>query len=129
VTDYIGALTLVGNSTINLTANTNNSDLHFLSITTGVALTINNWLGTGGTSGTGDKIFVGNSITYSDAQLAQISFTGFGTGATQIGFGEIVPLSAVPEPSTIVGALLLAGFVGYRERRRVRGLLGCLTGR
>ena len=129
VTDYIGALTLVGNSTINLTANANNSEFHFLSITTGVALTINNWLGTGGTSGTGDKIFVGNSITYSDAQLAQISFTGFGTGAMQIGFGEIVPLSAVPEPSTIVGALLLAGFVGYRERRRVRGLLGCLTGR
>lgn len=55
-----------------------------------------------------------------------ISFNGTaGFGAINHGsYYEIAPLSIVPvpEPTTILGAAGLLGFVGYRERRRLRGM-------
>jgi autotransporter-associated beta strand protein len=131
VTDYIGTLTLTANSTISLTNNAYNSTLNFNDINffnTSITLTITSWQGTAGSSGTGDRIFSTTSLTAQ--QLSQISWDGgYGVGAMQLFSGEIVPLAVIPEPTTVVGALMLAAFVGYRERRRVRGLLGRLAHR
>ena len=58
--------------------------------------------------------------------IAGISFTGFGSGATQIAFGSMYEIVPVPEPSStaLLGAAGLLGLVGFRERRRVRKVLG-----
>ncbi|MGB8167083.1 MAG: autotransporter-associated beta strand repeat-containing protein [Chthoniobacteraceae bacterium] len=58
---------------------------------------------------------------------AEVSFNGApGYNAIQFGgYFEIVP---VPEPATILGALGLLGFVGFRERRRVTNLFTRFAG-
>jgi hypothetical protein len=45
------------------------------------------------------------------AFLAAVNFTGFGTGATRLASGELVP---VPEPKTIISAIALFGFGLWR---------------
>jgi hypothetical protein len=60
--------------------------------------------------------------------ISSISFTGFGQGM-EVTFGgqyEIVP---VPEPATtaLVGSLALCALIGYRERRRIGGVLSRLA--
>jgi hypothetical protein len=58
-----------------------------------------------------------------------INFTGYAPGAQEVHFGgeyEIVP---VPEPATtaLVGSLALCALIGYRERRRIGGVLSRLA--
>lgn len=74
-----------------------------------------------------DRLFFTGNMSDFTSKFAQneVSFNGnlgynavsFG-GGYEIGFG-IVP---VPEPTTILGAAGVLGFVGYRERRRLRGM-------
>ena len=92
--ETVGTLQLEENSIINL--GTGSHSLNFsasngVSWTSGKTLTITGWTGGSGSSGTSGKIFIGNSDAgLTDAQLAQITFTGFG-GAKILSTGEIVP--------------------------------------
>jgi len=59
---------------------------------TGSTLNITGWSGTAGAPGTGVRIYFGNSAaSLSGSQLAQISFTGFSSGASLLATGELVP--------------------------------------
>lgn len=95
--------------------------LTFASFTPGAfTLTIDNWTGTANTLGdasTDRLIFASNQ----SANLSSFSFTGF-SGATEIdllnGYWEIVPVAAVPEPSTWVAAALALAVAGFHFVRR-----------
>jgi len=89
-------------------------------------LIIDNWTGTAGVVGnaaTDRLIFDADESGY----LSYFSFTGF-SGATEIalsgGFYEIVPITAVPEPSTYASGTLtliaLLGHWGKRIRKSIR---------
>jgi len=114
-TETFGALNLTASSTINLTADSTSGSLTFASGSrTAGNLTINGWSGTSSpssvpTAGTDDHIFL--SADPGSAFLAAVNFTGFGTGATRLASGELVP---VPEPRTIVSAIALFGFGIWR---------------
>ncbi|MDQ6626489.1 MAG: autotransporter-associated beta strand repeat-containing protein, partial [Verrucomicrobiota bacterium] len=98
--------------------------LNFASFSPGAfTLTVDNWTGsinTIGNSGTDRLIF---DISQS-GNLNNFSFTGYGAGATEIALGngyyEITPITAAPEPSTYVAALLSAAAAGYHFLRRRR---------
>ena len=96
--EAVGTLQLSDNSTIHLgsgshTLKFNNSSA--LSWASGKTLTITGWSGTASSSGTATKFFVGTDTTgLTTAQLAQINFYGFNTGAKQLASGEVVPASA-----------------------------------
>lgn len=118
--EKLGTLTLSSNSTIDL-----GTGIHLLefsnssSIAWNGTLTIYDWVGSpsGGTQG---RIFFGNNASgLTSAQLAQISFDGFGPGAILLSSGELVPI-AIPEAETIFAALALGGLFLWRERRRLR---------
>lgn len=130
-TAAMGALTLNSNSTIDFTSGTS-SNLLFASLTytAGTAVTIAHWTGTLGTDlglATNDRLLFISSTGLTDAQLASIQFTNdagvnLGSGATQISFNgyfEIVPLTAVPEPSTWIGAALALAAIGFTQRKRL----------
>jgi fibronectin-binding autotransporter adhesin len=93
-------------------------------------LSIYNWSGTAINGNGTDQLYFGNNaLGLTPSQLAQISFysdngsTFLGVGAWGIDLdGEVVPLTAVPEPSTWIGAALALGAVGFTQRRKVRGL-------
>lgn len=121
--EQLGALTLSGNSSIDL-----GTGVHLLqfanssSIAWTGTLTIYDWVGTtsGGTQG---RIFFGsNASGLTSSQLAKITFDGFGPGAILLSSGELVPV-AIPEPETIAAALGIAALFGWRERRRILSLL------
>ncbi len=123
--ETLGTLTLSGTSSIDL-----GTASHLLQFANSSALsgswsghlTINGWTGIPETSGTSGKIFFGNNVSGLTAgQLAMISFNGFGPGAMLLTTGELVPV-AVPEAQSILAALLIAGAIGYRERRTLKGL-------
>lgn len=95
--------------------------LTFASFTPGAfTLTIDNWTGTANTVGSASTdrlIFASNQ----SANLSSFSFTGF-SGATEVdllnGYWEVVPVAAVPEPSTWVAAALALAVVGFHFLRR-----------
>ncbi len=120
----IGALSLTASSTINLVADSTHASLTFTSATgnSGVTLTINNWSGTAGQSGTDDQIFV--SGTASAQFLADINFAGISTGAMQLGTGEIVP---VPEPANVALGVFGVLLVGLGLGRHFQGVMKLLT--
>ncbi|MGL6076654.1 MAG: beta strand repeat-containing protein [Fimbriiglobus sp.] len=80
-----------------------------------VGLTINGWTGTTGGGGAGDqgRLFFTDTSGFTPIVLANITFTGFGTGAILNGT-ELVP---VPEPLGLLtlGALGLAGWRRFRK--------------
>ncbi|MEO8204682.1 MAG: hypothetical protein ABI615_00780 [Chthoniobacterales bacterium] len=123
--ETLGTLTLNDCSTIDL--GTGSHNLVFAnssSLDWDGTLTITGWVGTAASiqGGTQGSIFFGsNSSGLSSNQLCNIDFTGFGHGAMLLSTGELVPLSAVPEAKVVMGVLLLVGFVGWRERNRIRG--------
>lgn len=90
-----GAIQLTANSAINL--GTGVHSLFFanssgLAWTVGTTLTITGWQGTTTGGGTAGKIFVSNSTSGLTAgQLAQINFSGFGSGSRILASGEVVP--------------------------------------
>ncbi len=101
--ETIGTLTLSDNSTLALGTGThtiNFSASNAIGWTAGKTLTINGWTGTMGTTGTSGRIFIGsNSSGLTTAQLAQITFNGFGA-ATILSTGEIVPSCTQPTITT-----------------------------
>ncbi|MDD3491163.1 MAG: hypothetical protein PHR62_14905, partial [Paludibacter sp.] len=93
-TETLGTLQVNANSTIQL--GTGSHTLTFAASNSqswsGELLTINSWSGSEGGSGTAGRIFVGNNSNgLTASQLAKIEFTGFGTGATLLSTGELVP--------------------------------------
>jgi autotransporter-associated beta strand protein len=121
----LGALTLASNSTIDFGTGTVGT-LTFASFApAGFTLNILNWTGTAsgldtttsGVDGTADRLIFNQDQT---SKLAFFSFNG--VGATQIsldsGFYEIVPLTAIPEPSTWIGAALALGAIGVTQLRK-----------
>lgn len=94
-----GMLRLDANSTIDLSSNKHDLNLANSSSatwTSGAVLTILNWTGTPGLSGTGGRIFFGTGETgLSVGQLAQINIVGFDHGAMMLPSGELV---AAPNP-------------------------------
>ena len=83
-------------------------------------MTITNWQGVAMTTNDVSQILFGTGGLTS-GQLAQVSWANQGiNGGTLIG-GELVP---VPEPRVYAAAVALLAVVGWRERKRVRHLLG-----
>ncbi len=125
----IGALTLTASSVLDLSNGASIvtfADSSASAWTSGTTLNIYDWTGRASGGGT-DEVFFGNNANgLTTAQLAQVAFYS-DAGSTFLGYGgiltngEVVP---VPESSTLVGAAMLVGMVGYRERRRLRGFLG-----
>jgi len=99
-TNNMGTITLSASSTIAL--GTGNHSLYFsgASFTAGQTLTISGWAGSPGASGTGGKIFIGNSASLTSGQLAQISFSGVTGSTIQLSTGEIVPSGTIYESIT-----------------------------
>jgi fibronectin-binding autotransporter adhesin len=126
----IGALTLQSSSIIDMGNTASiiafaNSAAQSAAWGTGRTISIYNWSGTPLTGGGIDELFFGNNaLGLTATQLAEFQFySGAGTGAFTPGAiilstGEVVPLSAVPEPSTWVAALLTVAIIGYSGRRR-----------
>jgi autotransporter-associated beta strand protein len=135
----MGNLTLSGNSTLSF-GNTASTEVFgtFSDPSNSYTLTISNYSstanifnGTSGTDGTDDRLIFdegsangGNGLT--TAQLADISFAAGPTAEINLG-GGYWEVGAIPEPTTIFGALALLGFVGYRERRRIVALVRWAT--
>jgi autotransporter-associated beta strand protein len=90
-----GTLQLNANATIDLSSDKHDINFANSSATSWnstAALTINNWQGTAGTSGTGGQIFIGTNDTgLSGTQISQITFSGFTNGAMLLTTGELVP--------------------------------------
>ncbi|MFN9710566.1 MAG: beta strand repeat-containing protein, partial [Bacteroidota bacterium] len=108
-----GKLDIDANTTINLGASGTNayyfkaSDDQTWNATT---VTINNWTGSVGLTGTGPKIYVGaNENGLTSTQLSKITFNGFTAGAVLLGTGELVPKPLTP---TITSFTPTSGFVG-----------------
>lgn len=118
-----GALTLVGtNSHVDFGTGTTGS-LTFASFAPNAfKLTVDNWTGTAGASGndsTDRLIFTSDPSGDANSFI----FTGY-TGTVMTfdlggGFWEVVPASAVPEPSTWVAAVLALGVIVFFQGRRV----------
>lgn len=118
--ETLGNLTLSSSSTIDLgslAGGGGTRDLVFANssaITWSGTLVITNWQGLADTSGTAGRIFFGvGGLT--STQLAQIEFSGFGTGARLLGSGELTP---IPEPRVYAAMLVLLAAIAWRERRR-----------
>ena len=127
----LGTLTLSSNSTIDFGSNTTNRSLTFdasnLIGWSGI-LTITNWVQAGnGTNGAYGQLFFGNSSSgLTSGQLGQISFDINGSlyGAKILSSGEVVAdITPIPEPRVYSGALALIVAVGWRERKRLIGLV------
>lgn len=96
ITTSAGQLDFDVNTTVNLGASGTNA--YYFKASNGqtwnaTTVTINNWAGTSGSSGTGRKIYIGNNGSgLTDEQLAKISFTGYTSGAQLLATGELVPV-------------------------------------
>ena len=126
LTEDLGTLTLSASSTIDLggygasglrTLTFDNSS----AITWTGTLTITNWQGVALQTSDVTKLLFGEGGLTS-TQLSQIVFASQGiNGGTLIGGeGELVP---VPEPQVYLAAVAILGVIGWRERRRLKGLL------
>jgi len=129
--DTLSTLTLTADSTIDMGSGST-SILNFAANppawTGGTLLYITNWQGrvTDASLGLPDlpeRIYFGSAVgDLSTAQLGQIRFVNPyglapGTYAAKWGDnGEVIP---VPEPSTVIGLILLVGAVAYRERKTI----------
>lgn len=98
-----------------------------------LTLTIDNWTGVAGTvgvTGTTDRLIFASDQS---ANLGSFVFTGY-TGAMEIalpgggGFYEVVPVSAVPEPSTYFAAALGVAGVLLHQRKRLSQIASSLFG-
>ena len=111
---------VTGTGALTLTNATALGDSSTLSLVSGTTLNLN---GASGTSETiGNLILDGTTEpanTYTASQLMaldpSINFT--------TGFGETLTVTAVPEPATVFGGLLLVGAFGWNQRRRLQGLV------
>jgi hypothetical protein len=120
----VGALTLTASGSHRDFGTGTVGALTFASFTPGTnTLTIDNWTGTVNTVGSASTdrlVFASDQAS----NLSSFSFTGY-SGAAEFflggGYYEIVPLTAVPEPSTwIAGALAFLALVYNQRERRGR---------
>lgn len=125
LSDSLGTLTLSASSTIDFGAY-GASGLRQITFANSSAitwtgtLTITNWQGVALTSSDFTEIVFGTGGLTS-TQLGQIRFANQDiNGGTLISGGELVP---VPEPRVYAAAVALLGVVGWRERKRLLGLL------
>jgi autotransporter-associated beta strand protein len=129
VIESLGTLTLTTDSTIDFGnfGQTGFRQLAFAnsnSDTTGITwvgtLTITNWQGVALTTSDFTEIVFGvGGLT--STQLGQIRFANQDiNGGTLIGGGELVP---VPEPRVYAAAIALLATIGWRERKRLVGLV------
>ena len=141
-TNTLGAITLSSSSTIDFGAGNHGGVLNLGSVTSWSGrLSIWDWSGTPwwGGSGDVDRLLVSEAAagSWTSSDLASIDFysdagtTKLGGGGARLvslgGGGYDLEIVAVPEPSTVVAGLLLAGIVGWRERRRISSLLAALA--
>jgi hypothetical protein len=121
-------LTLTGNSVIDFANLGGNSSLTFSSIVmNGYTLSIYNWSGTN-QWGTLSPTQEGTHTRFYDLRqsgdqvnLANISFySGVGTGFLGTGSFSGTEIVPVPEPSVVISALLLLGFLLYSNRHLLR---------
>lgn len=118
--ESLGPLTLTSDSTISL-----GSAAHLLQFASanlvswvpGASLTIFGWEGAAESSGTAGQIRFASIPSFTQAQLNNISFSGYGVGAMLVG-DELVPV-AVPEAQSLIAAVLLIAFVFWRDRARI----------
>jgi autotransporter-associated beta strand protein len=107
-----GDLDFDTNTTINL--GNSGSHQYFFKASNGqtwdaTTITINNWTGSAGATGTSRKIFVGSTDGgLTTAQLDKINFNGYGTGATLLSTGELVPRTT--DPAITVSTTSLTAF-------------------
>jgi autotransporter-associated beta strand protein len=123
----LGTLTLTENSTIDLGSYSAGSVLQLsfadssaITWTSGRTLTITNWQGVAQQSSSVAEIIFGTGGLTS-TQLGQIYFANqnISGGMLLSGTGELVP---IPEPRVYAAAVALLAAVGWRERKRLRGL-------
>jgi hypothetical protein len=134
LSESLGTLTLSASSTLDFGSGA--SVVNFLNSSAstwggGSTLWVTNWSGNWGVGGGTDQIIFGSdSSALTAGQVAQIQFWlpswGAWSPATILGNGEVVP---VPEPATVLGAGALAALLGWRERRRLRGLVRAVFSR
>ena len=138
ITSGMGNLTLSANSTLDFGVTSSNSTLVYSGLSLGTySLAVNDWSGTAyptggtdaGTSAQDRLLFTTDPGFGLGTSISSISFYdqsgNFLGNGQELAFGsgyEIAPVSSVPEPTTVFGALALLGLVGYRERRRLAGL-------
>jgi hypothetical protein len=129
LTETLGTLTLSANSTIDFgNFGSTVRQLTFASSVgvtwaTNATLTITNWQGVANTASDFTDIFFGVG-GLSTTQQSQIFFANQNiNGGTILGNGDLVP---VPEPRVYAAAIALLAAVGWRERKRLRDLVGKL---
>jgi autotransporter-associated beta strand protein len=114
----VQALSVSGNPTIALGTGSHTLTIgQFTAAAQFNSLTITGWQGTAGSSGTAGKLVFTGDTSALVAQLGNISFSGYGTGAVLLGTGELVP-APVPEPAAALG-VAAAGLARFRRCRRV----------
>ncbi len=122
--ETLGSLTLSASSTIDLGSYSGGtSTLQFANssaITWTGTLTITNWQGVAMTTNDVSRILFGTGGLTS-TQLGQIYFASQDINGGALIGGELVP---VPEPRVYAAAIALLAAVGWRERKRMRALLG-----
>jgi autotransporter-associated beta strand protein len=121
--ETLGALTLTASSTIDLGAwSTGLRQLTFANssaITWTGTLTITNWQGVAQQSSAVAEILFGTGGLTS-AQLGQVYWANQNINGGELIGGELVP---VPEPRVYAAAIALLAAVGWRERKRLLGLV------
>jgi autotransporter-associated beta strand protein len=125
----LNTLTLSASSTLDLGAGSALvafTDSHSAGWTAGQTLSVIDWSGNLSGGGT-DRVYFGTSnTTLTSTQLSEISFVNPnglapGTyGAKLLASGELVPFSAVPEPSTVAAGVALGALAGFDLFRRLR---------
>ncbi len=123
ITETMNNLTLTADSVIDFGGGDGIlefNDFIFSDGTDDYTLTVRNWTGNIGVNGGGgpDQLVFGTELT--ENQLAQIRFEGYDP-SIQLDDLEVVP---IPEPGAVAAGVGLLGLLGWRERRRLRALLG-----
>lgn len=122
-TNGLGVLTLSANSTLDFGTTAGSSTVQFGGITQSVdntILQITNWQGTPGTGGGSDRLLFAGTVSDFTSQFRQdeVSFNGV-SGYSAIQSTGYYEITAVPEPTTIIGAGMFLCLIGWRERRRI----------
>ena len=118
--ETLNNLTLTSTSVVDLGTGSSTVDFGGSSSSrTGGDFVVQNWSGNFVTGGGTDQIIFGTTLT--QTFLDNVDWQDFGRrGAIQLASGEIVP---VPEPSTVIGGILILGVIAgdfFRRHRETR---------